>query len=270
MIALLATALIASSPPACSPPEGARVLLDQPQRVIVVGEAHGTVEAPTAFLGLVCEAAQRGPVTVGLEMSEADGPLLNNFMASPDEATALRVLQYGDFGHARRDDGRHSGAMMNMMVGFWRLRAAGHDITLHPFLPLMSRIQLRDQAWRELEMGYAMSRALVVRPEARLLILVGDLHAGKTPIARLPDVGLPAAGHLPTTDTLTLHFAQQGGERWGCGQDGCGQQTMTEVYDADARGIILTPTKEGAYDGVLAVGPVTASPPAAHSSALAN
>lgn len=267
MIALLATAaLIASSPADCLLPEGTDVLLDQPQRVIVVGEVHGTVEAPAAFLGLVCEAAQRGPVAIGLEMSEADSPLLNNFMASPDEATAVRILQYGDFGHAKRDDGRHSGAMMNMMVGFWRLRAAGHDITLHPFLPLMSRIPLRDQAWRELEMGYAMSRALVVRPEARLLILVGDLHARKTPIAGLPEVGLPAAGHLPATDTLTLHFAQQGGERWGCGQDDCGEQAMTEVYDTDARGFILMPIKDGAYDGVLAVGRVTASPPAAHSA----
>ena len=270
MISLLATALIASSSPACLPPEGTTVLLDQPQRVIVVGEVHGTVEAPAAFLSLVCEAAQQGPVTVGLEMSEADRPLLDQFMGAPDEATAVRVLQYGDFGHAKRDDGRHSRAMMDMMLGFWRLRAAGRDITLHPFLPLMSRIQLQDQAWRELEMGYAMSRALVSRPEARLLILVGDLHARKTPIARLPDVGLPAAGHLHAADTLTLHFAQQGGERWGCGQDGCGQQTMVGVYDGEVRGIILTPINEGAYDGLLAVGPVTASPPAALSSAPAS
>lgn len=269
MITLFASALLVGSSPACLPPEGTAGLLDQPQRVIVVGEAHGTVEAPAAFLGVVCEAAQRGPVTVGLEMSEADRPLLDQFMAAPDQAAAIRILQYGDFGHTKRDDGRHSQAMMGMMLGFWRLRAAGRDITLHPFLPLMSRVQLRDQAWRELEMGYAMSRALVARAEARLLILVGDLHARKTPIARLPDVGLPAAGHLPATDTLTLHFAQQGGERWGC-QDQCGLQTTAAAYDPQARGIILGPVREAAYDGVLAVGPTTASPPAALTSGPAT
>lgn len=270
MIALLATALIAGSSPACSSLDGTAALLDQSQRVIVVGEFHGTVEVPAAFLGVVCEAAQRGPVTVGLEMSEADRPLFDQFMASPDEAAARRVLRYGDFGRADRDDGRHSQAMLDMMLGFWRLRAAGHDIALHPFVPLMSRIQQRDQAWRELEMGYAMSRALVARPGARLLILVGDLHARKTPFAPWPEVGLPAAGHLHGTDTLTLHMAQQGGEIWGCDQDGCGQEKMTGVYDAEARGIILAPISEGAYDGVLAVGPVTASPPAALSSAPAT
>ncbi|MBX9804026.1 MAG: hypothetical protein K2Y04_14855 [Caulobacteraceae bacterium] len=270
MIALLATALIAGSSPSCSSIDGTAALLDQPQRVIVVGEFHGTVEAPAAFLGVVCEAAQRGPVTVGLEMSETDRPLFDAFMASPDEATARRVLQNGDFGRPDRDDGRHSQAMMEMLLGFWRLRAAGHDIALHPFLPLMSVIHGREQAWRELEMAYGMSRALVFRPDARLLILVGDLHARKTAFAPWPDVGIPAAGHLHGTDTLTLHMAQQGGERWGCDQDGCGRETMKGVYDLTARGIILTPISDGAYDGVLAVGAITASPPAALSSAPAT
>jgi len=180
MIALLATALIAASSPTCSSLDGTAVLLDQPQRIIVVGEFHGTLEAPTAFLGVVCEAAQRGPVTVGLEMSETERPRFDQFMASPNEARAKRVLRYGDFGRPDRDDGCHSQAMMDMMLGFWRLRAEGHDIALHPFQPRMSRIHGRDQAWHEFEMAYGMSRALVVRPDARLLILVGDLHAQKT------------------------------------------------------------------------------------------
>jgi len=261
MITLLASALLVGASPSCSAPDGTTRLLDQPQRVIVVGEAHGTVEAPAAFLGVVCEAVRRGPVTIGLEMSESDRPLMDQFMAAPDEAGARRVLQYGDFGHPGRRDGRHSRAMMDMMLGFWRLRDAGRDITLHPFLPLISRVQLSDQAWRELEMGYSMSRAFVSRPDARLLVLVGDLHARKTPMAGFPEIGIPAAGHLPAPDTLSLHFAQQGGESWGC-QDVCGLQTTVTDYDPQAKGVILGTVSEGAYDGVLAVGQTTASPPA--------
>lgn len=264
MIALLAAALLTSASPACASPVGTDILLEQPQRIIVVGETHGTVEAPAAFLGIVCEAAQRGPVTVGLEMSEADRPLFDRVMAAPDEASAARLLRYGDFGRADRDDGRNSQAMMDMMLGFWRLRAEGNDIALHPFQPLLSRISGRDQAWGELEMAYGMSRALVVRPNARVLILVGDLHARKTPFTPWPDVGLPAAGHLHATDTLTLHFAQQGGESWGCEAE-CGLKRTMGVDDPQARGVILGPVKDGAYDGVLAVGPTTASPPAALS-----
>lgn len=262
MIALLAAALLASASPVCSQIEGAGALLDPPQAVIIVGETHGTVEGPAAFLGIVCEATRRGPVTVGLEMSEADRPLLDRFMAAPDEITAIRLLRYGDFGRADRDDGRHSHAMMETMIGFWRLRAAGRDIALHPFQPLLSRVQGRDQAWGEMEMAYGMSRALVTRPQARLLILVGDLHARKIPFQAWPQVGTPAAGHLPASDTLTLHFAQQGGESWDC-EDLCGRHRTAGVYNADARGVILEPFGEGAYDGVLAVGQTTASPPAA-------
>jgi hypothetical protein len=126
----------------------------------------------------------------------------------------------------------------------------------------MSVLRGRDQAWWELEMAYGMSRPLVDRTQALLLILVGNLHARKTLFARWPEVGLPAAGHLHASDTLTLNVAQQGGQTWSC-QPECRAHDSAAVYDSGARGVILGPVEDGAYDGVLAVGPVTASPPAA-------
>lgn len=261
MIALFAAALMGATQPACSPPNGTDALLATPQKVLVIGESHGTAEAPAAFAELVCAATEQGPVTVGLEMPESDQPLLDFVMAAPDEATAARTLRNGEFGDIRRNDGRHSQAMFDMIIAIWRLKASGHDVAIRAFAPRMSVIRGRDQAWWELEMAYGMSRILVIRPDARVLILVGDLHARKTPIGRLAAVGLPAAGHLHASDTLSLHFAQQGGESWGC-QAECGLQRTISVYDAEARGVILGPIQDGAYDGVLAVGPTTASPPA--------
>lgn len=261
MIALFAAALLSSQSP-CDAPEGTSALLERPERIIVVGETHGTVETPTAFLSIVCEAARQGPVSVGLELPETDKPLLDFVMAAPDEATATRFLKAGDFGDPRRDDGRHSQAMFDMIIGFWRLKAAGHDIALRPFAARMSVISGRDQAWWELEMAYGMSRPLVDRPQARVLILVGNLHARKTTFDRWPEVGLPAAGHLYGPDTLTLNTLQQGGDSWGC-RETCGPHTDIQVHDVDARGIRLGRVEDGAYDGVLAVGPTTASPPAA-------
>jgi hypothetical protein len=269
MIAMFAAALVGVSQPACSPPNGTDALLAAPHKVLVVGESHGTAEAPAAFAGLVCAAAQQGPVTVGLEMPESDQPLLDYVMAAPDEATAARTLRNGEFGDVRRNDGRHSQAMFDMIISIWRLKAAGRDVALRAFAPRMSVIRGRDQGWWELEMAYGMSRILVVRPDARVLILVGDLHARKTPIGRLAEVGLPAAGHLHAPDTLSLHFAQQGGESWGC-QAECGLQRTINVYDPEARGVILGPIQDGAYDGVLAVGPTTASPPAAQSATISS
>lgn len=261
MISLLAAATLLTAQPACAPINGVDALLARPERIIVLGEVHGTTETPGAFLAMVCEAAKQGPVTVGLEMPETDRPLLDMVMSAPDEATAARYLRAGDFGDPRRDDGRHSLAMFDMILGFWRLKAAGLDVALHPFAGRMSVIRGRDQAWWELEMAYGMSRALVDRPDARLMILVGNLHARKTVYDRWSEVGLPAAGHLYPADTLTLRTTQQGGQSWNC-QEECGAHDGMAIDDPDARGIILGPIDDGAYDGVLAVGPTTASPPA--------
>lgn len=260
MIALLAAALF-SAQPACAAPSGTDALLARPERILVVGDSHGTVEIPAAFLGIVCEAARQGPVTIALEMPETERPLFDAAMAAPTEEAARNAFLHGDFGNPRNTDGRNSEAMLEMMVGFWRLKAAGLDVAIHPFMPSLSVIRGRDQAWWELEMAYGMSRALVSRPDARLLVFVGDLHARKTEFSPWPDVGLPAAGHLYAADTFTLHIAQQGGGAWQC-QETCGPQTIRNRYDPAARGIILGPVEDGAYDGVLAVGPITASPPA--------
>jgi hypothetical protein len=261
MIALLAAGLLAAQP-ACAAPAGTDALLARPERILVVGDWHGTVEVPAAFLGIVCEAAERGPVTVALEMPETERFRFDLAMQAPTEAAARNAFLHGDFGNPRKDDGRNSGAMLDMMVGFWRLKAAGRDVSIHPFMPMESVIRGRDQAWWELEMAYGMSRALAERPDARVLVFVGDLHARKKGHERLPDIGVPAAGHLNAPDTFTLHIAQQGGESWNC-QPECGVHPSNGVDDPEARGIILEPFDDGAYDGVLAVGPTTASPPAA-------
>ena len=271
MIEMLAVAALLSIQTECAAPAGADALLERPERVLVVGDWHGTVEIPAAFLGIVCEAANQGPVTVALEMPETERTLFRNALAAPTEEAARETFLYGDFGNPRSTDGRNSVAMLDMMVGFWRLKAAGRDLAVHPFMSVDSVIRGRDQAWWELEMAYGMSRALADRPDARVVVFVGDLHARKKGYERFPDVGLPAAGHLHASDTFTLHTAVQGGESWSC-EATCGRRVNRGRHDAapEVRGIILGPVQDGAYDGLLAVGPTTASPPAAQSAVISS
>ena len=271
MIEMLAVAALLSVQAECAAPAGTDALLERPERVLVVGDWHGTVEIPAAFLGIVCEAANQGPVTVALEMPETERTLFRNALAAPTEEAARETFLYGDFGNPRSTDGRNSVAMLDMMVGFWRLKAAGRDIAIRPFMSVDSVIRGRDQAWWELEMAYGMSRALADRPDARVVVFVGDLHARKKGYERFPDVGLPAAGHLHASDTFTLHTAVQGGESWSC-EATCGRRVNRGRHDAapEVRGIILGPVQDGAYDGLLAVGPTTASPPAAQSAVISS
>jgi hypothetical protein len=260
MITLFAVASLFSASPACMPPDGTDSLLAMSQRYIVVGESHGTNEAPAAFTEMVCAAAERGPVTVALELPTAMQAQLDAFLAAPDEDAALDTLAGSPFMTPRMNDGRSSQAMLAMMLAVRQLRAEGRDVAFHAFQPSQPRPRELTQAWYELDMGHALAGAVYSRPNSKVLVLVGNLHARKQGFARFADLGVPAAGHLPAADTLTLKVAQQGGDAWNCQRE-CGVHPSRAVDDVNLRGVFLQTTDDGAFDGMLALGPSTASPP---------
>ena len=260
MLGLFAAAALMAAP--CAPPASHEVLWTPEHRFVIVGEIHGTTETPAAFAQLACAAAEQGPVTVALELPVAMQPQLDAFLTAPDDATAAAILQPTIFGDVSMADGRTSVAMVEMMQAVRRLKAEGRDVTLRAFQPSSPRPPaFDDQNYHELDMASALVAAAADRPEARVLVLVGNIHASKIRFDRF-DL-LPAAAHLPRKATVSLNVAQQGGQSWSCQADGCRAYDSTARYDPQARGIIMEPVGEGAWDGVLAVGPVTASPPAA-------
>lgn len=258
MIGSLLALALAQTP--CAAPPGVSSLLDGDQRIVVVGEMHGTAETPAAFARIVCEAATRGPVTAALELPQTMQPQLDAFLAADSETAAVAALDGTWFMNPRIDDGRTSRAMLDMMRVLRRLRVEGRDVAIVAFQPGSQRPREFPQSYYELEMGYLLSRAAIDRPQARVFALVGNVHAGKTENANVPGLGLPAAAHLPANETVTLYVAQQGGEAWNCTSD-CGVHPVPARYDTGARGLILGGYGDGAYDGVLALGPATASPP---------
>ncbi len=256
MLGLLSAAIMA-----CSPPDGTAALLDRPERVIIIGELHGTEQAPRAVGEIACAAAEQGPVVVALEIEDTLQPTLDAFILQQDEASALATLSGSSLLNRARQDGRTSKALLALLQKVRMLKASGRDISVHLFQPSMTRGQELDQAWYELNMGQLLSEARQNRPDARVIGLAGNIHARKTPLARYPDMGIPAAGHLPTRETLSLRIAQQGGFAWNCGRNACGVNPSIASDDDQFRGVILTPVEDGAYDGLLALGPSTASPP---------
>ena len=259
---MLAGAMAGAAAGACVPPAGLDVLLQRPERVIVIGEIHGTAEAPAAVAEMACAAAQAGPVIVALELEDTLQPTFDAYLAAPDTESARAALEGSTLLNRKYQDGRSSRAMLEMMERLRQLRAEGRDVSIHAFQPQsLTRALDLDQSWYELNMGYLLGQARHRRPEARIIALTGSYHARKTPHSAFPAGGIPATGHLPTTEIVTLKIAQQGGASWSCGADACGVSPVLETYDPEARGVILTPSADGAYDGVLALGSWTASPP---------
>ena len=252
---LLALALAQS---ACAAPEGTAALLHGDPRFIVVGELHGTTETPAAFAAMVCEASQTGAVTVALELPEAMQPNLDAFLEADNDDAARETLRGTAF-LTWIDDGRSSRAMLDMMQSLRRLRADGRDIVVRAIQPDSPRPPDFPQSYYELEMGYLLSRAAVDRPTSKVLVLVGSLHARKTRVPAMPHLGLPAAAHLPAEQTVSLYVVAQGGEAWNCAP--CGVNPIAVGYDPEARGAVMGVDGDGAYDGILALGPSTASPP---------
>lgn len=60
---------------------------------------------------------------------------------------------------------------------------------------------------------------------------------------------------------MSLSVAQQGGEAWMC-RDDCGAAPAPEADASETRGVILASQQDGKFDGLLALGPTTASAPA--------
>jgi hypothetical protein len=259
--ALLAALALVQAPvlaTTCAPPPDAALLWANPAtRFGFIGETHGTAETPAAFAEMVCEASAGRPVVVALEMPDAMQADLDLWMASDGgEAARARFLAH-DYWGVSHADGRSSQAMFAMLERVRALKAAGRDLILRAYQPSSRRPDGFDQSYYEIQMAGLLLQAAYVRPDALVLALGGSLHARKTLSERH---GFRfAAGHLKAADIVSLRTASQGGRTWACfGEAPCG--------DSDLGQGVFEPQEDGAYDGLLALGPTTASPPAGASA----
>lgn len=267
MISAIVAALALSQTPFCAAPAGAEQLWARPEtRFVFVGELHGTVEAPAAFAELVCAASADRPVVVALEITETMQPDLDAWLGSDGGEAARQTLLAHDYWIRANADGRSSEAMRDMLFRLQALKTAGRDLSIRAFMPSERRPADFDQSYYEIDMARLLVDAAASRPEALVLALGGNLHNRKTMFDDV-DAYLFAAGHLKPSVVVSLNVAQQGGQSWSCmgspsGETICDASDSRAVMDPEIRGVILEPQDDGAWDGLLALGPWTASPPA--------
>jgi len=182
--------------PSCPHLSGAEmVLADQSKRYVIVGERHGTNEIPALFSDLVCAAASIGPVVVGLEIEADQQKSLDEYMASEgDQAARDGLLAQRHWGYT---DGRASQAMFQVVENLRLLRQKGKQILLRALMPAADTPEAR-----ELGMGMAWKQSLRGNENAKLLMLVGSVHAEREPLGRF----IPAAHSLPASETITLSY----------------------------------------------------------------
>ncbi|GAB3259330.1 hypothetical protein [Chitinimonas naiadis] len=234
-------------------------LLQRQPDFLLLGELHGTEQAP-AFAGdLACKLLEQSrPLILGLELPPTEQNRLDAYLRSDGSAAARATLLAGPhWDSAKWSDGRNSQAMLQLIERVRGWRSQGKAITLLAFA---------DGG----DAGYAQSLAKSrQRPEQLVLALVGNIHANRAELNKLTGARpmgslLGDAGH-----TLSLNISYPGGEAWVCQSpepDSCGILGVQGSPKAIAAGqITLVEARRDntlLYDGWFDVGTLSASLPA--------
>jgi hypothetical protein len=245
----------------CLPLRGVEHLWNKPDlRFVLVGEIHGTNEAPAIFEDLVCSARDlKRSVIVGVELS--DQPAVDRYLESDNEQTARReLLSQAEWQNG--SDGRTSQAMFRLLQ---HLRVLKREGAISGAVAFSASRPGESAARTEEHMASALLAAAKRNPSALVIALTGNVHASKKPIAELASYPLMASS-LPAGTTISLFVTVQGGEAWNCQSDGCKPHQLSSTH-GERRGVDLEAALAPlpGYDGILSTGlRATASNPAGH------
>ena len=235
-----------------------------PGRFLVLGEIHGTNEAPAFVARMACEGARwQQYVRVGVELPVAEQARLDAFMASNGEADARTALLASPFWTRPADeqDGRSSEAMVQMLEALRALHPAVPVFAFDTGIPSGGNNQDRDRGMAD----FIRTTKAAADPDDIFIVHTGNIHA------RI-EVGVPwdATFEPMTYDLLqdhaqlvSLDLGHAGGTAWVCTgmPETCEARPLTGSAPADGDGVELF-AQPGTFHGRYLVGTVSASPPA--------
>jgi hypothetical protein len=240
-------------------------------RGLVVGDMHGTVEAPAFVTALVCTLSHSGhPVVLGLEYPSQEQHYLERFLSSKSDSASQELLAT-PFWSRRSQDGRTSQAMLALLMSAQSEIRAGRHIRVLAFdaNPVTGLSGTAAFDARDAGMAEDLRHKLAGLTEGEMpIILAGNVHARKVKGLKTENVpGMENAeplGYLiRDLGFLDLNIDFHGGSLWTCmPPTGCA------AHDIGERGLptdtfSIAPSTDAAYDLLYSVGVLTASPPAA-------
>lgn len=219
-------------------------------RFVLVGEMHGTAEAPAIFRDLVCAAVSgKRPIVVGIERGVREQEAIDTFMAPGNHEAAIRALLAEKGWNVF--DGRSSRAMLMLLEALRVLKLKGEIAEVVAFADIRAG---ESPAQGEQRMASALIAAADRHANALVIALTGNLHASKKLIAEFGSYPLMAM-LLPAAQTVSLFVTDKGGEAWNQMEDGCRPHKQSST-GGDQRGIVLSesPPPIPGFDGVASTG----------------
>jgi hypothetical protein len=262
---LLAGAIVGGTT-SCDPIPGSdQILNDRANRWIIIGEQHGTTEAPKIFADLACLAWTRGrPPVVAVEFPADGTDVIQDFLSLPDERAAKERLLAHRFWHGAFQDGRSSKAMLGL---FERLRQLKRSKVIADVVAFQPIVEAKGEAY---EKAMALNVEKAAAGGNLVLVLIGNVHARLTQWQSSTTSYLPMAGHLPRGHTVSYNIGDHGGAQWACFTDpaakggvNCGPREHGLSERKYGRGVVHTGGEGHPYSGYLNLGSATtASAPA--------
>lgn len=261
-----APALRAEAPAAgCPAVAGVESALAPGVRLVLLGEMHGTVEAPEILDVLVCHALESGAaVTVALEWPAEEEAAIEAYLASGGTPADREVFLATEMWHREFQDGRHSTAMLDLVERLRVRRAAGAAVRVAAFASYAV------EAERERAMARRLNSALAARPGDLFIGLTGNLHNRIRKGAPWDESFVPMAMDLEA-GYLSFELVQPRGTAWLCNGSSVSDCTVhptgsSKVEEGAARAVTLYgESSERPYHGRIVLPSATASRPAAAS-----
>ena len=222
LLAVVALLLHSSATGACELPfEIPNAVLEK--KVLILGELHGTKEAPHFAGEIACSMATgEGVVVLALEIPAQEQQRIDTFLGSEGLPFDRAALLQGEFWvrPVNRQDGRSSEAKFQLLERVRKMRRAGGAVSV------VAIDDMRRGMSRDSTMAYHVREIVRLNAQARIIALVGNVHALKGRGAFFDKDYESLAYLLSDLGPLTLNILHQRGAAWVCINE-CGPRTMT-------------------------------------------
>lgn len=233
--ATLAALCVVSAVQALASPSDAAALIDAAEvdaQIVVLGELHGTHEAPAVAAALAGRRLDAGlPVTLAVEIYTDEQPRIDAYLASAGAGADRAALLEGPFWAIpiHRNDGRRSVATLALIESARQRVAAGADLRV---LAFDARNAGGGAHERNRRMAAVLRAAISEAPERAFVVLIGNYHARRAAPDRIGGLSpgesppIPTMAHLADLPMLRVNVTAEAGEHWTCSDGVCGPRRV--------------------------------------------
>lgn len=222
--------------------------------LLLVGEVHGTNEAPALVSDLACASAKSGnAMIVALEVPIEEQARLDRFLTSDGADADQAALLNSRFWTRQPQDGRSSAAMLKLLHRLRTLRAEGARISV---------LAVDDGMAGSRDAGMARRIWAAHNGGTPVIALLGNVHASREKGRQgMPDYE-PAGYLLSDRNPHSVYVRGPAGTAWVCVPE-CGVTSIpNNRFVGDRKGYLPANGVIPGYDGLYAPTSSTASPPA--------